>query len=183
LGSEDLATVPCPETNESLQTFTRYYKIHFCAWVITWRCQCLTLYSVSFTVFNEWWIGEDWEENSMNEVPSRHLPGENEKNCKRRYNLPLSSFELDALIQVHSYASLLGALAFSWYYSMHEGRSSRYAVSSVQNRLLKCYANSHLTCNTEDVLTVSKVHMHSNADKLLKLFVHFPIQFAHLSRE
>jgi len=49
----------------------------------------------------------------MNEVPSRHLPRENEKNCNRRDNLPPSSFELDALIQVHSYANLLGASAFS----------------------------------------------------------------------
>jgi len=30
-----------------------------CAWIISWLCQCLTLYSISFRVFDEWWIGED----------------------------------------------------------------------------------------------------------------------------
>ena len=47
-------------------------------------------------------MGEDGEENNVNEVPSRHLPGGNEEHCKIRDNLPPSSFELDALIQVHS---------------------------------------------------------------------------------
>jgi hypothetical protein len=65
--------------------------------------------------------------------------GKMRKTVKDGINPP--SFELDALIQVRSYANLLGASAFSWYYSVHESHSSRYAVSSVQNRLLKCYVN------------------------------------------